>query len=183
MSLLYLVAQGCMSDDEHIVRYWKLMRWDFVMFLIDTKQDFADQDLMLDLLTTSVQKDMFGGNPCEEILEDQTSHILKLLSQSLIEIPTKPIPAARWGEAPIKFPVAQKWPMSDVVKLRTRILQLLVSMTRAPYSSNAMAIHSMFIGRLVLFISDELDVLYDYKAGHETKYVPFLFRRMPTNQN
>ncbi len=168
MSLLYLSAQGCMSNQEHILRFWKLMRWDLVLFMLSTNQGLTDVELMLDLLSTSIMKDSFGAFTGDDTVHQQPGYILERISFPFVEIPRYTVPKSEW-EAPTKPIFGAEWPASDVAHLQIRTLQLLIGMTRSTYASNALAANHLLLGRLVSLISDKIDALYDYKAGREDR--------------
>jgi hypothetical protein len=162
MGILYLAALGCMSEQEHITRFWKLMRWDFVLYMLSANQNEADSELLICLLSTSVMKESFGAIPGDGSEDVQTGYILDRLTMALNEVPTLPR-------------CLDKMPAGALAKLRLRILHLLTSMTRSPFASRAIAMNAHTIGRLVYLISDELDVLYDFKDSHEERYMPQTF--------
>ncbi|EKD18276.1 DNA repair protein Rad26 [Drepanopeziza brunnea f. sp. 'multigermtubi' MB_m1] len=166
MSLMYLAAQGCMSSQEHILRFWKLMRWDLVLFMLSPNQGPTDVELMLDLLSTSIMKDSFGAFPGDETMHNQPGYIIDRISFCFTEIPRKVVLATKW-EAPNKPIIGEKWAASDISHLQIRSLLLLIGMTRSPYASNALAAHQHLLGKLVSLISDEMDSLYDYQSGRE----------------
>ncbi len=157
MSIIYLAALGCMSSQEHITRFWKLMRWDFVLMMLSTNQAKADYETMLHLLSTSVMRDTIGTIPGDHTPNSQTGYILDRLTYPLNEVPLLPMST-------------EKYDLTTISNLRIQILQLMTSMTRSPYASKAIATHNHAIGRLVCLMSDELDVLYDFKSGHEERY-------------
>jgi len=155
LAILHLAALGCMSEREHIERFWKLMRWDFVLLILSQNQPTEDYELMLLILSTSVFKDSFGTiAPDEATQRLHVGYIIDRLTYHLWEIPCLPMSTT-------------KVPANVLLKLRLQILQLLISMTHSPFAGKALAVHPNAIGRLVSLISDELDVLYDFKSGHE----------------
>lgn len=156
MSLLYLAALGCVANQEFNIRFWKLMRYDVCLYMLSANQNAADLDIMISLLSTSVLKESFGAIPGDSYESMYTSAMLDRLTLTLHEVPC--------------LPMSQEKMQADaVLKLRLRILQLLTSMTRSQFASKAIAEHTHAIGRLVCLISDELDVLYDYKATHRER--------------
>jgi hypothetical protein len=158
MSILYLAAQGCTSSLEHITRFWKLFRYDFLLLMLSTNQQQADYEIMLQLLSTSVFRDSFGAMPVEVPQDRQISWILDRFSYVLYEVPCLPMSN-------------DKVDLGVLSKTRIKLLQLLTSMTRSPFASKALAIHPLLIGRLVSLMSDELDLLYDYQPRHEERHV------------
>ncbi|CAD6448649.1 682f48f5-55cb-4af9-b9bc-b85d7091a730 [Sclerotinia trifoliorum] len=157
LALIHLAALGCVPDQEHITRFWKLMRWDFVLLMLSQNQLVADFEWMLRILSTGVLKNSFGSN-VDDNPKLRTSanagHIIERLTYPLFEVP--------W------FPSSGTKVDADVVlKLRLQIILLMTSMTRSPYAGNALVSHPTAIGRVVSLISDELDGLYDHKSGRE----------------
>jgi hypothetical protein len=165
MSILHLAAQGCTSNPEHITRFWKLIRYDFVLLMLSTNQPQAHYEIMLQLLSTGVFRDTFGPMPIDITQDRQIAYILDRFSYVLYEVPCLPMSN-------------EKFNLAALSKLRIQIVQLLTSMTRSPFAGKAMAIHPVLIGRLVSLISDELDLLYDYQPRHEERYVFALFLRL-----
>jgi hypothetical protein len=158
MSLLYLAAQGCMSDQKDIVLFWELMRPDFIQCTLSPNQVRTDFEIMLRLLSTSVMKDSFGSiGPFEYLLhKTQTRDILSRLMHFIAEIPLLPM-------------TGEKFDPEVLSNERIQILQLMTAMLRSPYAGREVAAHPQMIGELVSLLSNELDLLYDYKAGYENK--------------
>ncbi|KAL2070589.1 hypothetical protein VTL71DRAFT_13615 [Oculimacula yallundae] len=164
MSLLYLTAQGCMGDQEHIRHFWKLMRWDLVLFMLSTNQGLTDMCLMIDLLSTSITAETFGAVPTEMTWFEQTNHTLDKIAFHLVETPATLLPTETEEHAGAAS-ISESWAESDIYKLRIRLLHLLIAMTRSPFSCGIMESNHLFVGRLVSLLSDEMDALYDFKAG------------------
>ncbi|TVY84456.1 hypothetical protein LSUE1_G001278 [Lachnellula suecica] len=150
LGLLHLVALGCMCEQQHILHFWKLMRFDFVLVMLSTNHPTSEFEMMLQILSTSVFRDSFGA-----ILADRSVHdnILDRLTYPMSEVPLLPGSSKRMD-------------LGVLSDLRFKVIQLMTSMTRSPFASKAMAMHPLAIGRIVGLISDELDELYDYKARH-----------------
>ena len=158
LSLLHLASLGCMSEQENIAHFWRLMRWDFVLFMLSQNQATQDFEMMLRLLSTSVLRDSFGTIQGDSTQSVQVGYILDRLTWPLCEVPCLPMKT-------------DKLPADVLLQLRLHIVQLLTGMTRSPFASMAIALHQNAIGRLVSLMSDELDVLYDYKCGHDFSFV------------
>jgi hypothetical protein len=154
MHLLYLTAQGCMSELEDIKRFWKQMRWQFAPVMLRPSQPEEDYLIMLKLLSTSVMKESFGAICLAEEQPLQMELIINSLCISLYEIPF-----IRTTNEPM--------PPDQLYRLRLGVLQSFVSMTRSPVASKAIAIHPDAIGKLVHLVSAQLDELYDYKSNTE----------------
>jgi hypothetical protein len=125
--------------------------------MLSQNQPTADFEIMLKILSTSVLRDSFGMVLIDDsrTQSKNTSYILDYLTSPLINIPYQHNSDDRLSPPAI-------------LKLRLEILHLLTSMTRSPFASIAMASHRDTIPRLICLMSDELDVLYDWRAGHES---------------
>lgn len=161
MHLLYLTAQGCMSEPENIKRFWKQMHWKFIPVLISPNQTEADYLISLKLLSTSVMKESFGAICGVDVQPIQMDLIINQLLFNIYEIPFK------WKSNEHMSP-------DQLYRLRFHTLQLLISMTRSPVASRAMAVHQFAIGKLVHLVSDQLDELYDYKSNNGEWYISHL---------
>lgn len=159
LSLLHLEALGCMSEEQHITHFWGFMRWDFVFTMLSNNHTPTDYELMLSILSTGILRDSFGPI-AQDGYELWISHIIDRLTYPLHEVPPKPLSH-------------EKIESSQLRKLQLQILHLMIGMTRSPYSSLALASHQNAIARLVTLMSDEFDALYDYKFGHEDRYLDF----------
>jgi hypothetical protein len=160
LKLLHLTALGCMSEVEHITRFWRLIRLDFILLTLSPNQNNEDSDLMLKLLSTSVLPSSFGNVSIDDEAKQKANaeYILDRLSHPLFETPFQPVTLNK----------NLRMKPDAVMKLRLGILQLMTSMTRSPFASLLLASHKSTIGMLVSLMSDELDVLYDWKAGHSS---------------
>jgi hypothetical protein len=157
LAVLHLAALGCMNEASDIKRFWRLLRWDFILLLLSTNQPTEDYEMMLKLLSTSVFSDSFGMIVPEDPTTQRkyTGYIIDRITYPLFEIPYMPTGT-------------DKVPADVLLHLRLEILHLMISMTRSPHASLALANHPNAVGRLVSLISDELDTLYDYNAGHQS---------------
>ncbi|RDW69251.1 hypothetical protein BP6252_08271 [Coleophoma cylindrospora] len=155
LALVHFAALACMSQTEHIMRFWKLMRWDFVLLMLSQNQPVADFQSMVQILSTSVLKSSFGTISLDEKTQDiHVGYIIDRLTWPLFEIPCLPTSMDRLDT-------------SSLLKLRLQILQLLCGIARSPYSGHALAQHQNAVGRIVSMMSEGIDALYDHKSGHE----------------
>ncbi|RKF57294.1 putative dna repair protein rad26 [Golovinomyces cichoracearum] len=160
MSLIYSISLGCMANPQDITRFWKLMRWDFVLLMLSTNQFERDYDLILRLLSTSTMKHSFGALPGGEKQDLQTGWIIDRLTYPLNEHPCIPMST-------------EKFNSKILSKVRLKILQIMTRMSKSSYASKALATHTHAIGRLVCLISDEIDLLYDfyYEDGYSAEII------------
>lgn len=156
MRLLYLVAQGSMSLPEDIARFWKLMRWEFVLVMISTNQREEDYSTMCKMLSSSMAKESWGPISADKIQAYDTGLIIDHLLKQMVEVPCTP-GAERIGH-------------DQFYRIRLHLLQLFTSMTRSPVASQALASHPKAMALFVDLVSEELDNLYAYKSGSEERY-------------
>lgn len=158
LHLLYLTAQGCMSDPEVIKRFWKQMRWRFGPVNLSSNQPEEDYLIMAKLLSTSVMRDSFGaicGGPEQDF---QMQLIINTLTYSFHEVPK-----TRNTNDP--------YSPGQLYRLRLQALQLLISMTRSPVASRAIIVHDWALAKLVSLVNNQLNELYDYKSNTEEWYL------------
>jgi hypothetical protein len=155
LELLHLLALGCMSEEQHITRYWKLMRWDFTFMLLSHNNPLVDYETNLKILSTSVLRDSFGPI-IPEAHDLWFGHFLDGLTSPLQKVPNMPLSVDK-----MELPLLRKQQL--------QILHLMTGMTRSPYASKILALNQLAIARLVVLMSDEFDALYDYKSGHEDR--------------
>lgn len=154
LNILYLVASACMHRDADIKRFWRLMRWDFVLIMLKASQPIEDIQIMLDILTTSILKETFG--PIIIGGQDQTTnekHIIERLTALMIEEPI-----ISEGEEP--------YDAAEVCELRLDVLGILDAMCETKHGGEAIAKHDMAIGRIVRVMSDQMNLLYNYQFEH-----------------
>ena len=113
---------------------------------------------MLKLLHTSVQENAFAMTNALADQERNEQHIIGQVTSMLIEVLR-----ASPGEMPYN-PV-------EVAEMRLQILSLMEKLCEKKHGGEALAKHPRVIGRLVRIMNDELNALYDHKAGHECRFV------------
>lgn len=156
MRLLYLVAQGCMSRPEDIARFWKKMRWEFVLVMVNTNQREEDSLTMIKMLSSSMAKESWGPIPDGEMLANDSGVIMDHLLKGMVEVPCTSD--------------TEKISQDRFYRLRLQRLQLFTSMTRSPIASQTLAAHPKAIALFVDLVSEEISNLYDHKSGSEERY-------------
>ena len=158
LQIIHLMAYDCQCDDEEIVRFWRTMRFDFIMMLLNFVNPLDDIHTMLTILHTSILDQSFAMivPPNNGQQDASEAHIIDNLSHLLINNP-RPLP----GEAP---PDA-----AELCKLRLAVLDLIEAMCSNTHSAEALAKHRLVIGCLVRVMNDELNRIYDYQYGHEQR--------------
>lgn len=170
LQILYLVACGCIRDTEDTTRFWRFMRFDFILMILSVSQPLSDIQTMVSLLRTSVLETSFAtivsvGAHDQRVCE---KHIINNMTLLLIDNPR-----VADGELP--------YDTIEVGELRLQVLELMQKMCETKHGGEALAVDPYAVGRLVRVMHDELDALYDYAYGHDLKYHPSLFPPTPTS--
>lgn len=158
LQIMHMMAYDCRCDDEEIIRFWRTMRFDFIMMLLNFINPLPEITLMISLLHTSILDSSFAMiiPPNNGQQEASEAHIIDNLSHLLINTPRPPA-----GEpSPDAAAVSQ---------LRLEVLNLLKAMCDIIHSAEALANHRLVIGCLVRVMNDELDRVYDHQFGHELR--------------
>lgn len=155
LEIMQMMAYDCQNETSETHRFWRTMRFDFIMMLLNLINPLSEINLMLALLHTSILTDTFAmiippnnGNQCAS-----EAHIIDNLSHLLINTPRPPP-----GEEP---PDA-----SELCSLRLDVLALFDAMCTSTHSSFALATHRLAIGCLVRLMNDSLNALYDHTPSH-----------------
>ena len=158
LEIMLLMAYDCICDDEEIIRFWRTMRFDFIMMLLNFINPITEIHIMLSLLRTSILDHSFAMivPPNNGQQDASEAHILDNLSHLLINNP-RPQP----GDPP---PDA-----IALCTLRLEVLGLIDAMCQSAYSAEILAKHRLVIGCLVRVMNDELARVYDYQTGHELR--------------
>lgn len=158
LQIMQMMAYDCQCDDEEITRFWRTMRFDFIMMLLNFINPLHEIHLMLSLLHTSILDNSFAMivPPNNGQQDASEAHIIDNLSHLLINTPRPPA-----GEDP---PDA-----AAVCTLRLKVLSLIEAMCDTAHSAESLAKHRLVIGCLVRVMNDELDRVYDHQYGHELR--------------
>ncbi|KAG9243376.1 DNA repair protein-like protein Rad26 [Calycina marina] len=154
LTVLHMAALGCVPNAEHITRFWRQIRLDFILLCLSQNQPPEHFHQMLRILSTSILRDTFGNIDPGKQTQDAV-YIIDRLTYPLFQVPFKPTVDVRL-EPEVLLP------------LRLGCLYLLTSMTRSLFASAALASHQTTLGRLVCLMSDTLDTLYDWRTGYES---------------
>ncbi|CAO1600321.1 hypothetical protein XANCAGTX0491_004013 [Xanthoria calcicola] len=156
LELLKSVADDCVAHEQDIVRFWRCMRFDFIAMTLNVVQPIKELHVVIGLLRTSVQKDTFAMivPPNDGKQEPSETNLIDLLTRLLVE--------------KLKSPKDEEaYSVVDIADLRLSVLSLMREMCDNRHSGEALASSQHAVGRLVWVMNDELDVLYDYKYGHQ----------------
>lgn len=160
LQVMQTMAEDCSCDTEEIVRFWRTMRFDFIMMLLNFINPLDEINIMLSMLHTSILDQSFAMiiPPNNGQQDASEAHIIDNLSHLLINTPrTSP------GEEP---PDAAK-----LCEVRLHVLSLIEAMCNTIHGSEALAKHRLVIGHLVRVMNDELDRVYDYQYGYEQRII------------
>ena len=158
LEVMQMMADDCSCDEKEIVRFWRTMRFDFIMMLLNFINPLDEINIMLSMLHTSILDQSFAMiiPPNNGQQDASEAHIIDNLSHLLINTPRTSA-----GEEP-----------PDAVKLcgvRVHVLSLIEAMCNTIHGSEALAKHRLVIGHLVRVMNDELDRVYDYQYGYEQR--------------
>ena len=156
LHIMQMMALDCQCDQEEVVRFWRTMRFDFIMMLLNFINPLEEIRIMVSLLRTSVLKQSFAMivPPNNGLQNASEAHIIDNLSHLLVNTP-RPVPGQEPPDA------------VEVCAVRLEVLDLLEAMCNNTYGGEALAKHRLVIGCLVRVMNDELNRVYDYQCGLE----------------
>lgn len=156
--ITHMMAQDCSINNEEITRFWRTMRFDFIMMLLSFVHPLEEIHITIALLHTSILDTTFAMIiPPGDGKQDTTeARVIDNLSRLLVEAPR---PAQ--GEVALDA--------VELSELRLEVLGLLDAMCGNDYGAEVLAKHRLVIGRLVRVMNDELDRVYDFQYGHEQR--------------
>lgn len=158
LQIMQIMADDCSCDTEERVRFWRTMRFDFIMMLLNFINPLDEINTMLSMLHTSVLDQSFAMiiPPNNGQQDASEAHILDNLSHLLINTP-RTSPGGKPSDA------------AELCGVRLRVLCLIEAMCNTPHGSEALAKHRLVIGYLIRVMNDELDRVYDYQYGYEQR--------------
>lgn len=161
LSILYLMATGCLDNEDAKETFWRYIRYDFVLMMLHTSQPISDIALTLNLLTCSLRRDSLG--PLLETEQDQFStenYIVDRVANLFYEKP-------QVDEGQTSYTGHQ------VCRMRLEALSFLNAVAfSAPdpahnHGCSVIAAHPTALARLIRSMHDEVDALYDHTPEHE----------------
>ena len=158
LNIVLMIAYDCQCDPEEINRFWRTMRFDFIMMLLNFVNPISEISMMLSILQTSILDTSFAMivPPNNGQQDASEAHIIDNLSHLLINTP-RTLPDEDLPDA------------VDLCNLRLEVLNLFEEMCNIPRSAESLAKHRLVVGYLVRVMNDELDRVYDYQYGHELR--------------
>ena len=148
-----MAIQLSMSQDE-ATRFWRTMRFDFIMMLLSFIHPINEIHLTIRILHTSILGSSFAMIiPPGDGKQDATeAKVIDNLSRLLVESPR-----TLQGE-PLLSGV-------ELAELRLSILGLIEEMSTNDYAALAICRHRLLLGRLVRLMNDSLANAYDYTTA------------------
>ncbi|MCJ1466481.1 hypothetical protein MMC07_005100 [Pseudocyphellaria aurata] len=158
LQILHLMAYDCLRRKEDIERFWRIMRFDFSVMMLNVAQPIEELHIAISLLRTSVLETSFAMRvtPGDGTQGKSQEHVIERLTRLLLEVPL-----AMEGASPFE--------VAGITELRLQVLSLLEAMCDNKHGGEALATHKDVIGRLVRVMNDELGALYDRQYGHEQR--------------
>lgn len=156
LQILHLIAYDCLRTQTEIEHFWRAIRFDFIVMIINGTQPVDELRLAINLLRTSVLETSFSmrippgdGNQIktEAVVIDRLSRLL--------------------ADAPLIRKNAERHDAFEIAQLQLEVLNLMEYMCSSKHCGEALATNKHVIGRLVRMMSDELSALYDFHYGHE----------------
>ncbi|MCJ1309235.1 hypothetical protein MMC25_002893 [Agyrium rufum] len=178
--VLHLLAYNVTQSPPTITRFWRAIRFDFILMSIQHLQPVEDIRTTLSLLHTSILASSFAMivAPSAGSQDLSESHVIDRLALLLIETPKPHVPQSklpskdleslslqnsppRSGEQAKEKPVPiMTYTPLQVASIRQSTLNLLNSLSETRYGHHALATNAYAIGRLVRCASDTLDATY-----------------------
>ena len=155
LDVLHLMASQLSISRDESTRFWRTMRFDFIMMLLSFIHPLEEIKLTIRILCTSVLPSSFAMIvPPGDGKQDATeARVIDNLSRLLVESPRP-----SQGE-PSLSPI-------ELAQLRLSILELLDEMGANDYAALALCRHRLLLGRLVRLMNDSLAQAYAYTSVH-----------------
>ncbi|RAH44279.1 putative DNA repair protein Rad26 [Aspergillus brunneoviolaceus CBS 621.78] len=154
LSLLFQLACRRMHVEREMTTFWRCMRYDFVLMMLNCSQPLRDISLMLSLLSTSIREGSFGSIQNTE--QDQIAnenYIVDRVANLLSETPQ-----LDEGQDPY-LPY-------EICDMRREALSFLTSVAfnsqalQSTHGSLILASHPTVLARLIRAMHDEVHALY-----------------------
>ncbi|KAI9924569.1 hypothetical protein MW887_006842 [Aspergillus wentii] len=161
LSMLYHMACGCLHVERAIKNFWRHIRYDFILMMLNCSQPIKDIILTLNLLSTSIRPGLFGS--IHEAEQDQIAnenYIVDRVGNLLSEMPQ-----VDEGQDP--------YTPLEICSMRLEALSLLMALVFNPIDPNdnhgisVIASHPTVLARLIRAMHDELDALYSYSPEQD----------------
>lgn len=156
LQILHLIAYDCLRTQTEVEHFWRGMRFDFIIMMVNGTQPVEELRLAVNLLRTSVLETSFAMRipPGDGNQIKTQGFVIDRLSRLLVD-------------APLTGKDAEHYDAIEIAQLQLEVLSLMEHMCGNKYCGEALAMNKYVIGRLVRVMNDELGALYDFHYGHE----------------
>lgn len=156
LQILHLIAYDCLRTQTEIEHFWRGMRFDFIIMMVNGSQPVDELRLAINLLRTSVLETSFSMRipPGDGNQIKTQGFVIDRLSRLLVD-------------APLIGKNAEQHDDIEIARLQLEVLSLMEHMCSSKHCGEALATNKHIIGRLVRVMNDELGALYDYDYSHE----------------
>ncbi|CEN61405.1 hypothetical protein ASPCAL08059 [Aspergillus calidoustus] len=161
LGVLYHIACRSLNVDRDLEQFWRHIRYDFVLMMLNCSQRITDIKLTLSLLMTSVRGDSFGS--IQETEQDQNANENYIVDRVANLMSETPQPDE--GQPP--------YSRAEICDLRLEALSFLMSVAFNPIvpastrGSLVIASHPTALARLIRAMHDELDALYAFSPERD----------------
>lgn len=163
LEILYLIATACRNDENVQENFWRSIRFDFILTMLNCHQLLDDIIITLNLLATSIRPNSFGS--IQETEEEQRKiegylidRVANLFSENIqVDEGRKPYRA------------------SQICEMRLEALaffEMLAFSAPDPaknHGNSMIANHPLVLARLFRSMHDELDALYTEPPEHKLR--------------
>lgn len=158
LEILHLMAYDLLFHPTDLRRFWRLMRVDFIAMALKIDQPIEEIHVALDLLRASVLKETFAmiRSASDGDQESSEQGLIQIISSLFIETP-------RVLEGQPAYHAL------EIADLRLSALSLFEKMCETVHGSTALAKNTHVFVRLIRFMNEELEALYDYRPAHEER--------------
>ena len=158
LEVLHLMVYDLIFQPPDLTRFWRCMRVDFIAMSLKVDQPIDEIHIAIDILRASVLKDTFGmiRSASDGDQESSEQGLIQIISSLFIESPRVPE-----GHEPYDF--------TEIGNLRLDALSLMEKMCETDHGSESLAKCPQVFIRLIRFMNEELNALYDYLPGHEER--------------
>ncbi|KAF1980705.1 hypothetical protein K402DRAFT_343856 [Aulographum hederae CBS 113979] len=156
LSLLHTVAVRSMASHETNLFFWRYMKFDFVLLMLMKAQPVSQITAMLQLLKTSVLEDTFGA-----IVGDEDGDAGRQERNETITIDRL---LNLLSETPDTVSKDEVCDTDCLIHLRLDVLQVFAAMCSTDHGGRVLAKHKIAFGRLMKFLHDSINALYDYHS-------------------
>lgn len=161
LDILYLLAIACLHDEDAFRLFWRTMRYDFILIMLNSSQPISDITIMLNILSCSILPTSFG--PIFDTPEEQATNEGYLIDRAANLL--SEVPCVDEGEEPYNG-----WQISTLrIEVMSLLMDVAFSSPDPPHNraGQILAKHPTALARIFRAMHDEVDALYSYRPEHE----------------